>query len=138
MKASPKRRVEAWLYGKGFNEPVLRGMMLTQLLLFAVSAVFAVATVWLNGWMLMFALGAGVVLFNFWFMCRFFFRYFDGTYSRQLLTGHLLGFFGRLLVSGVVLGVAFALGGSPAALSVGVFSCVGLGTVVALLRLRAG
>lgn len=137
MTASPVRKIEIYLYGKGFSDPVLRSAMLVQILLAVAAFVCGLALVWLSYWPLMFALGVACIVFNFWFLCRFVFKYFSGVFSRELLVGHLFGFFVRLLLTGLVLGAAFILGGSPVAASAGIFTSVGLCAAVALLRSRA-
>lgn len=138
ITVNPVRRIEAGLYNRGFTDPVLRAVMLAQVLLVGTAALCGLALVWLSSWPLMFALGAAGMAFNFWFLCRLVFKHFGGVFSRELLVRHLFGFFGRLVLTGLAFGIALVLGGSPVALSAGVLISIGLCALVALLRLRAG
>lgn len=134
---SLKRKIESYLYHKGFTDATLRGVMFAQLTLCAVTLVFGLTLLFLTGWLLLAFVGAAVICGNFWFLCLFMFRRFTGQYSRALLTGQLFGFFGRFLITAVILAIVFIYGGSPAAVFAGMLACGAVSAFTALYKLRA-
>jgi hypothetical protein len=108
--------------------------MLVQTLLTLISLAPALALLWWTNWFLMFFAGAALVTFNFWFMCQFIFRYFSGSYSRDLLLGQVARFAVRLLLTGLVLVAILLTGESPVAFLAGLSCCVALIAVLTALN----
>lgn len=133
MLRSPVRKIEIFLYRRGFTEAPLRRVMLVQLLMTLISLVPALALLWRTNWFLMFFAGAALFTFNFWFMCQFMFRYFSGAYSRELLAGQLARFAARLLLTGLVLAAILLQGESPAAFLAGLSCCMAIIAVLTVL-----
>lgn len=134
MLQGPVRKIEVFLYRHGFTDAPLRRVMLVQILLTLIALVPALALLWQTNWFLMFFAGAALFTFNFWFMCQFIFRYFSGSYSRELLVGQVARFAARLLLTGLVLVAILLLGESPVAFLAGLTCCVALITVLTVLN----
>ncbi|MDL2306762.1 hypothetical protein LJC48_01850 [Desulfovibrio sp. OttesenSCG-928-C06] len=136
MGTSLKKRIETYLYHKGFTDPVLRGVMLVQLVICAFLLVAGAVAFWFTGFVLQAFIGAALMTFNFWFLSLFIFRHFYGGYSRDFLAGQLLRFIGRFALTGAVLVAVAILGGSPVAVCAGIVCCVAASGAVALLGMR--
>ena len=138
MPTSLKKRIETYLYHKGFTDPALRDIMLIQLAVCVLALVAGAAVFWFTDFVLLAFVGAALMTFNFWFLSLFIFRHFYGGYSRGFLAGQLLRFIGRFLLTGAILAAIFILGGSPFAVCAGIVSCVAASGGMALVRLKSG
>ena len=120
------RKIEAGLYRRGFEHEDTRQVVRTQVLLTLAACLAAVATGWF--WQAMFDFAAGTMLatWNFYSLALFVQR----TLARNqgTVTGMLFRFYGRLIVTGLVLYALLVWAGSSAVALV-----AGLSTVVVTL-----
>lgn len=130
-----KQKIERFLYKKGFTEAPLRAIILAQLALLAVTFTAGIILLYFSAWLLWFFLGAALLAFNFWSMSRFLLEQLPGGYSRAFLRGQLIRFFGRILLTGIVLAAAITFGASIAALCLGLLSCLAVTGIIAVARL---
>ncbi|MDR1242795.1 MAG: hypothetical protein LBM00_08450 [Deltaproteobacteria bacterium] len=137
MSATLKQKVEGYLYRKGFVEPLLREIMLAQLVVDAALLVPALVFIWMTDWFLLFFAGSALATCNFWFLCRFVFGRFYKGYSSSFAWGQTLLFAGRFVFTGAILAGILLFGSSPTALLAGLGTCAGVIIATALLRFRA-
>lgn len=129
-----KRKIERFLYKKGFTEAPLRAIILAQLALLCALLALGLVTLYFSAFGLWLFLGAALISFNFWSMSRFIIEQMPGGYSRSFLRGQLLRFLGRLAVTGIVLAAAIYYGASVTALGLGIFTCLAVTGIVGIVR----
>lgn len=119
---------------KGFTEAPLRAIIFAQLTLSGLSLLAGLFMLWTSAWFICFFIGTALVSFNFWSMSSFLLKVLPGGFSGKLLHVQLCRFFGRILLTGLVLAGALLLGGSPWALFLGLFSGLALTGCVGFAR----
>lgn len=124
MPASLIKKTEKFLYHKGFRDETLRRVMMAQFALLAGALAAGIGALYWTAWFIFFFVGSALIACNFWTLSRFLFKRFSGSYSKQLLVGQLLGFFGRLTLTGAILAACMLAGASPVPLSLGLVSCI--------------
>ena len=125
-------KLERYLYAKGFTDALLRKVMLTQIGFSALALTFGIICLCFTRWFFFLFAGIGLVALNFWGLSLAVFKCFPAAYSRQFLFGHLCRFAGRMFFTGGVLLLCVWLGAPPAALGLGIASCL---LVIALTAL---
>ena len=91
------------LFKDGFTKPELRGLLKVQIILVLCAACLALCLSWISVWPLAFAAGASIVTLNFYWMAGFVRQITRFTYDRMLLAGLLVRFYGRLVLTGILL-----------------------------------
>lgn len=123
-----RHAIERMLYQKGLVHAPTRIMLTRQCLISMASLLAGLLGGWAHPWLLHFAIGAGLMTVNFYFMALFVQKLAAVGYSRAVLASMLARFYGRLLLTGVLLAVLLVWGQiSLAAL------LAGLSTVVATI-----
>lgn len=135
-KEKLKLRIERFLYKKGFTDAPLRAIILAQLALVCASLVSGLILLYFSAWPICFFLGAALICLNFWSMSRFIFEHMPGGYSKTFLQGQIFRFMGRVILTGVVLGLALYFGASPWPLVLGMNACLAVTGIVGVARLR--
>jgi hypothetical protein len=122
--AAIRQRTEAALYRRGFASAEVRSLVGLQLLIALVSALGAVIASGFSNWGLSYGAGAVLVTMNFYQLALFVQQAVQARHGA--VASLLLRFYGRLIVTGVVLyGLIVWAGANVAAL------VAGLSTVVA-------
>lgn len=134
MLRNIKLKTERFLYKKGFTDAPLRDIIFSQLVLLVVSLFAGLLLLPVTSWLIVFFVGAALLSFNFWSISRFVLARFPVGYSKSLVKSQLLRFFGRTLLTGLILMAVILAGGSVLALSLGLLSCLIVISVVALVR----
>jgi len=96
-------KIDGYLYSRGFVRPEVRRLVRFQFILTLFASGAGLALCWFYLWPLHFAIGVGLAAFNFYSLAKFIQQIVFMTYSRQILTELLIRFFGRLLLSGLLL-----------------------------------
>jgi hypothetical protein len=121
-----KAGIERYLLRQGFAEAPLRGAVLGQAPLLAVSLLAGLVLWPRSSWFLCFFTGAALFSVNFWFMGRALLRAVSGKYSARLAWGHFFRFFLRIMLLGLALAAALLAGASPLALALGMLSSLAI------------
>ncbi len=103
MTASIRRKIERFLYGRGFSSPVVRGLLCAQICLTALTLCAGAALLPLTPWVLCFGAGAAVALYNFWHIARSAQANIVREFSMALGLKSFAGFFARLTLTAFVL-----------------------------------
>ena len=97
------RSLDRFLAARGFDNPDTRRLVRIEILTTAGAAILAVAGTGFSAWGFSCAAGAGLMLFNFWHLAKA---------AKQLMhvrkggaTSLVLRFYGRLILTGVVIAV---------------------------------
>lgn len=125
-----KLKIERFLYKKGFTYAPLRAIILAQFALVCASLFFGLVVLYFSVWPICFFLGAALISYNFWSMSRFVLEHLPGGYSKSFLQGQIFRFLGRIIISGIVLGLAFYWGASPWPLALGMIACLAVTGIV--------
>lgn len=128
-------KLETYLYHKGFSDAALRRIMLNVLLFAGAALLLGLITLPVSGLGLVFFSGAALFVFNFWFLTLFILSFVPAGYSKQLLFKQLFSFFGRMLITGIIIALLFIHGASAAALVAGFTVCIGIIILTALVKL---
>lgn len=131
-----RQKIERFLYKKGFTEAPLRSIILAQLALVFASLLLGLILLYFSTWPFCFFVGAALISFNFWGISRFVIENLPGGYSRAFLRGQIFRFFGRIIVTGLVLGLALYWGASPWPISLGIIACLAVTGIAGIARLK--
>ncbi len=130
-------RIEKHLYAKGFRLPEIRSILRVQILFSMASALVGILTVWCTLWPICFAVGVILATYSFFSLARFIQQVILRTYSRQMLWGLLFRFYGRLMLTGLILfGLIIELRVPSSALVAGLATCMAT-MLVGILSHRA-
>ncbi len=100
--------IEAFFYRRGIKAPELLALLSAQSLLVLASALAGLLVALLSGWnlwLLYFALGAALALFNFWGLANFTMKVFDSgaAYSKALALRQFFSFLFRFALTAALL-----------------------------------
>lgn len=130
-------RIEKRLYAKGFRLPQIRSILKVQILFSCASALVGVLTVGLTVWPISFAVGVMLATYSFFSLAKFIQQVILRTYTRQVLIGLLFRFYGRLMLTGLILfGLIIKLRVPSSALVAGLATCMAT-MLVGMLSHRA-
>ncbi|GAB7079175.1 ATP synthase subunit I [Megalodesulfovibrio paquesii] len=120
--------IESSLYHKGVRNASVRTLLTRQCLLAVIALVVGVAGGYFHPWLLHFAIGVGIVTANFYFLATSLARRLEAGARGPLVASMIFRFYGRLILTGVLLAILLVFGQiSLAAL------LAGLSTVVATI-----
>ena len=120
-----REKIEGFLYRQGFTHPQVRRVMLVQVYVALAMCAAGLALGGFAVWPLFMALGALLATWNFYHLSRSVSQLVYVEYSRGMLVGLVVRFYGRLLVTGFVLAALIYWGGAPmSALLTGLSSVV--------------
>lgn len=123
-----RHRIEAHLYARGVRNASVRALLTRQCLLAVVAMGVGVAGGIFHPWLLHFGIGVGIVTANFYFLATSIARRLESGVQGPLVASTIVRFYGRLILTGVLLAVLLVFGKiSLAAL------LAGLSTVVATI-----
>ncbi|ABB39495.1 hypothetical protein Dde_2699 [Oleidesulfovibrio alaskensis G20] len=129
-------RIDRHLWTKGFKAQEIRTVARNQILLTLGAILAAAALGWKFQWLFWFALCAGLALWNFYSLAQFIQHLILRTFTRDMVLGMLLRFYGRLGVTGITMaGLIVWLDVSPFVLIAGFSTVVATTLVWGLSRL---
>lgn len=136
MLNSLKKRIDAHLWAKGFKAHEIRTVARNQILLTLFVAMIAAVLGWKFQWLYWFTISTGLALWNFYSLAQFIQHLVLRTFTKDMVLGMLLRFYGRLGVTGVVIaGLIIWLEVSPIPLIAGFSTLVATVLVWGLSRL---
>ena len=103
MASRAIKKIEQWLFAKGFAIPQVRYILSAQILLCLLALGCGILVAPMTLWGLSFGIGACIAMYNFWFIARFVQKNFSDTYTTKMLVSLLLGFNVRLIATGAML-----------------------------------
>ncbi|ACV69372.1 ATP synthase subunit I [Desulfohalobium retbaense] len=104
MTTKINRRIEGWLFRRGFAEPEVRELVRNQLYVAGLMSVVLLLVAQGERWAIDFAIGAGLITANFYFLARFIAELV--RMQKGAVTALLSGFYIRL---GALAGILFVL-----------------------------
>ena len=96
-------RIDTFLYKRGYRLPEVRNAIRNQILLCGFSLLAGIALAPVSLWVLWFGVGAVIATYCLLTLARFIQQGMLEGWSRQLMWGLLFRFYGRLLLTGLLL-----------------------------------
>lgn len=120
MLSASGERIEKFLYRKGYRSPEIRVILRWQILLTIISILTGLIVSPFSLWGLWIAVGASLATYSFYSLAGFVQKALLEGFSRRTLSGLLVRFYGRLMLTGLILfGLLIWLRVPPAAIIVG-------------------
>ncbi|MBE6441058.1 MAG: hypothetical protein E7022_01835 [Desulfovibrio desulfuricans] len=122
--------LDAWLWRRGIDHPVIRAVLRNEILLAAAFLLAGGLLYAVTAWFFWFGAGAAIMAWTFWGLARFFLRNSLGEYSSAFLRVVILRWLGRFLVIGALLYLALAVCRAPVFAVAGGLTAAGLCALV--------
>ncbi|MDO5483643.1 MAG: hypothetical protein Q4F27_01920 [Desulfovibrionaceae bacterium] len=105
--------LDAWLWRRGIEHPVIRPLLRNEILLAALFLISGALVLPQTDWLFWFGVGVAIMALTFWSLARFFLRRGLGEYSNALLWVVLLRWVARLAGLTILLYLALIVCKAP-------------------------